>query len=266
MSVTAVIVSYRTGAVLWECLDAVAEQVDEIVVVDNGNPAEAAERLERDARVRRVAANGNVGFAWGCELGARAAKGEHLFFLNPDAVVTPRCVAQLIAAIAGKAVPAIMGARLVDAKGAELRGSRRRVLTPWTLLRGINRHRDALSDTPVKVGAVSGAAMLMRRADWDALGGFDAGYFLHVEDLDICRRANNCWFVPGAEVVHPGASSEVADWVVETHKAMGLKRYFIRWYPIVGRVLWPAMSLVLRGRRRLYPEGNDRAASRLSHN
>ena len=250
VSVAAVIVSYHTGGVLWDCLDAVAGEVDCIVVVDNGNPAEVVARLERDARVSLVRAPGNVGFAWGCRLGADMVEAEHLFFLNPDAVVKPGCTARLVEVIAEKAVPAIVGARLVDENRTELRGSRRRVPTPWTLLRGLNLHREPLPASPIRVGAVSGAAMLMRRADWEALGGFDAGYFLHVEDLEICRRANNCWFVPDAEVVHPGASSDVAGWVVETHKAMGWKRYWVSHYPWLGRLVWPAMSLALRRRRR----------------
>ena len=252
MSVSALVVSYHTGDVLWRCLDTALSQCDEVVVVDNGNPPEATGRLRDDPRIRYVESPGNVGFAWGNHLAAQLATGDHLLVLNPDAVLKPGCVERLRAALAEGAT--LSGARLVDGSGRELRGSRRRELTPFNLLRGINLNTRPLPEGPFEVGAVSGACLMIGRADWDRLGGFDPAYFLHVEDLDLCRRVRDTGgsvvFVPDAQVEHAGATSAAPQWVVETHKAMGFKTYLIRHYPIVGRLLWPAMSLARRARTR----------------
>src|SRR3990167_3684872 len=94
-AVSAIVVSYFTGAVLARCLDALRLQdgVREIILVDNGNPEGAVEAAigpeTEGPAVRRIAGHGNIGFAAACNLGARAATGEFLLFVNPDAILPP---------------------------------------------------------------------------------------------------------------------------------------------------------------------------------
>ena len=77
---------------------------------------------------------------------------------------------------------------------------------------------------------MSGAALMMRADDYAAQGGFDESYFLHVEDIDICRRANDAGgqvvFHPGARVMHHGSTSNASMMRVEWAKAKGFVRYF----------------------------------------
>jgi GT2 family glycosyltransferase len=97
-------------------------------------------------------------------------------------------------------------------------------------LRDYDRHRDPLPHGASAVGAVSGALMAMRRSDFEAIGGFDEGYFLHVEDIDLCRRAEEAgWsvvFVPGPHGVHLRSTSDADPRAVARHKARGAARYF----------------------------------------
>jgi GT2 family glycosyltransferase len=97
------------------------------------------------------------------------------------------------------------------------------------IFRDFNRHADPLPDAPVRVDAVSGALMAMRRTDFAAIGGFDTGYFVHVEDIDLCRRAEELgWpvlFAPGPHGLHVRSTSAVAAQVVARHKAAGMARY-----------------------------------------
>jgi N-acetylglucosaminyl-diphospho-decaprenol L-rhamnosyltransferase len=72
----------------------------------------------------------------------------------------------------------------------------------------------------------------MTRADFDAIGGFDERYFLHVEDIDLCWRAaqagGQVLFQPGAIGAHARSSSDAPRREVERHKAQGFARYFVK--------------------------------------
>lgn len=90
--------------------------------------------------------------------------------------------------------------------------------------------------------------MLISRDSFERLGGFDEGYFLHVEDLDICRRAEaeggTVIYTPLASALHHGATSDAPALAVERHKGAGLSRYFRklprRRSKLPGASAWPA--------------------------
>lgn len=249
LSVSAIVVSFQTGPALFDCLWALVGDPDvgQVVVVDNGNPPDVVAQLEEMADAGRIVLVGegvNHGFAAGVNLGAQAASGERLLVINPDAVLRRGSVAALEAALGAE--PAIAGGRLYGADGMEQRGGRRRQLTlasaAGTFLGlsrvmgrwfpSINRHREPQPPGPVPMDAVSGALMYFTREGFSQLYGFDEGYFLHVEDLDICRRAEmeggSVTYTPLAGVYHYGATSNVPGVVVERHKAAGLRRYFAK--------------------------------------
>lgn len=252
MSACAIIVSYNTGPALGACLRALADVrgLDEVVLVDNGNSVEDAAALDAFAvarpKARVLRGQGNVGFAAACNLAAREARAETLVFVNPDVILEPGAVEQLSASVAAAPPPAIVGGDLRDGRGRPERGSRRERLTLWRAftaasglsrlervlpgVRDFNRHADPLPRAATPVGAVSGALMAMRRADFETLGGFDEGYFLHVEDIDICRRAEDAgWrvlFQPGPHGVHVRSTSVAPPRTLAQHKARGMARYF----------------------------------------
>jgi N-acetylglucosaminyl-diphospho-decaprenol L-rhamnosyltransferase len=252
-TIAAIVVSYHTGPVLFSCLDRLTGEalVGEIIIVDNGNPPDVSAALGARAggdgvRVDVIAGQGNVGFARACNLGAARARLPFLAFINPDALVEPGALAAMLAAGAGAPAPWIVGARLIGPDGREQRGARRDAITLWSAavaglrlgglerwiraLRDPHRERDPVPSGPVNVGAVSGAAMVIRAADFAALGGFDEAYFLHVDDIDLCRRAREAGgaviFQPAARVVHIGATSEIGALFVARRKAEALAYYF----------------------------------------
>jgi N-acetylglucosaminyl-diphospho-decaprenol L-rhamnosyltransferase len=100
---------------------------------------------------------------------------------------------------------------------------------------------------------ISGACFALRREDFEVLGGFDEGYFLHVEDIDLCWRARQAGgqvlFQPAAEVIHLGHTSLEHPLKVEFHKGVGLSRYFIKRADTIQRymiavLLAPAILLM----------------------
>lgn len=247
MSLCVVIVSYRTGPALVLCLRALlaAEGLDEIVIADNGNDAAGEVLLDaaaqRDPRIRILRGQGNVGFAAACNLAVRQATAETLAFINPDVILERDAIPRLLACLSAAPPPAIAGGDLRDEQGLPERGSRRDRLTLWRAmvsitglshlgLRDFNRHGDPIPSMPVRVGAISGALFVIRREDFNRLGGFDEGYFLHVEDLDLCRRAENAgWlvlFTPGPHGRHLRSTSDVSALEISRHKARSMARYF----------------------------------------
>lgn len=254
MRACAIIVSFRTGPALTACLASIAGAcgLDEVVIVDNGNAAAEAAALDAffsaRANTRVLRGQGNIGFAAACNLGARAATGDVLIFLNPDVALAPDAASSLLAALAAAPPPAIVGGDLRDRYGQPERGARRERLTLWrafvsftglsrlerlsSAFRDFNRHRDPMPAAPTRVSAVSGALLCIRRADFDALGGFDERYFVHVEDIDLCRRAEDAgWpvlFAPGPHGVHVRSTADAPAAEVERHKARGFAHYFAK--------------------------------------
>lgn len=252
MSACAIIVSYRTGPALSDCLASVfsARGLEEIILVDNGNPPAEAKLLDAlasaEPRARLLRGHGNVGFAAACNMGAQHARSDVLVFVNPDVVLAPDGIERLTSAVSAAAGPTLVGGDLRDRAGAPERGARRERLTLWRAmvslsgmsrfegvvpaLRDYDRCRDPLPNAAAPVGAVSGALMAMRKRDFETLGGFDEGYFLHVEDLDFCRRAEEAgWtvlFQPGPHGMHLRSTSAVEPGAVARHKALGAARYF----------------------------------------
>ncbi|NQE63386.1 glycosyltransferase family 2 protein [Caulobacter sp. RHG1] len=252
-NVSVVMVVYWTGEALAQSIRHVLDEplVDEFVIVDNGSSAEDADMLRSlaltEPRVVLRQGHGNVGFARGANLGAITAGGEHIVFLNPDANLQPGCVAALVTAFKGQPTPTIVGARVMNVDGSEQRGGRRGEVTPVTTVLSfgqltrrypklagfeIHRENEPLPAGPAPMPTISGACFAMRRDDFDALQGFDEGYFLHVEDIDLCWRARRAGgqvlFQPQAEVIHLGHTSLEHPMKVEFHKGVGLTRYFIK--------------------------------------
>ncbi len=254
MSISAVIVSYQTGPALKECVASILadEQIDQLILVDNGNSDDMCawmdDQASQQAGMMVLRGPGNVGFAKACNAGAQQAKGTHLLFLNPDALLQHNALSQLMNALKSAPRGSIVGARLLNTDGSEQRGARRGRLTPWSAIvsmTGLGRfahlhpafadlHQEGqpIPKAPITVHAISGACMLIRQDDYQKLGGFDERYFLHVEDLDLCRRVRKAGgdviFVPTAHVVHYGSTSKSNRLVVDWHKATGLARYFCK--------------------------------------
>jgi len=282
LRVSAIVVSYRTGAVLLDCLWALEADPDvhEVVLVDNGNSPELLARVEvlrsQSPKLKIVGGGENRGFSAGVNLGARNAAGNRFLLLNPDALLRRGAVAMLEAARDGYAEPCIVGGKIFGVDGVEQRGARRRCLTlpsaaatflglGW--LRAINPgfvsinlDREPEPSAPVNVDAVSGALMFLSACAFARLGGMDEGYFLHVEDLDFCRRAEadggSVIYTPFAAALHYGATSEATSAFVEQHKAAGLSRYFHKFARtpgerVLARVLGPVFGLALMARAKV---------------
>lgn len=251
--ISVIMVVYMTGPALFTSIARVLADPDvgDFVIVDNGSTENDHARLfaisQTDDRIRLLQGHGNIGFARGANLGASAARGRFLVFLNPDAFLEPQCVRRLADAAHNQPSPCIVGARVLNEDRTEQRGARRYEVTPVTTLVSFTRltgripglrrfeihlEDQPVPDSPIAVPVISGACFGVSRADFRRLKGFDGGFFLHVEDIDLCWRTRELGgevlFHPKAEVVHLGHTSLVEPFFVEWFKGLGLARYFVK--------------------------------------
>lgn len=251
---SAIVVSFQTGDSLDACLTALcaAPLCQEILLIDNGNPPEIVDALKTwalsEPKLKLISGHGNIGFGRACNLAVDHAREALLVFVNPDCVIDKATLPVLADELAHHP-DGLIGGFLRNPDGSEQRGCRRGHLTLWSAIvsflnlgrpgegagiwRDFNRTREPFPMLSVAMPVVSGALMAMTRRAFNAIGGFDAGFFLHVEDVDLCRRVGEgggaVVFAPKATALHIGSTSQVSSWTIERAKIASFGHYFLKY-------------------------------------
>ena len=214
MKVSAVVVSHGSARELEESLPALRLQVDELVVIANvpGSVPAGVEAVENE-RPLGFAANLNKGFA--------LTSGDAVLSVNPDAVPEPGAVAALAGFMAAHPRCGVAGPKMVFPDGRPQPSRRRFPTVTGTIVRRTplrklvrqrrHLHLDAPPPAePVQVDWMLGGFLLLRRSMLEELGGFDEGFRLYGEDIDLAYRAMQAgwerWYVPQAVVRHAHAA------------------------------------------------------------
>jgi len=256
--VSVIIVNYNAGLRLLDCVRSVAASTVEveIIVVDNASSDGSLEQLEKEyegeSPLLVLPNTKNLGFAVACNQGSARARGENIFYLNPDCLLGADTIQILLETILKRPEVGMVGGLICNPDGSEQRGCRRMIPTPRTALlnsfglRFLARFNNklfadfrldgkSLSSDPQAVEAISGACMLVRREALIDVGPMDEEYFLHCEDLDWCQRfGQKGWlilFVPRARLLHAqGSCSTSRPIFVEWSKHKGMSRFFNKFY------------------------------------
>jgi len=226
-----VIVSHGHEDMLPQCMSslqlALADLSVETVVIDNlqeGSVAAALPPLSASILENHAP----MGFAANVNRGARATSGRHLLILNPDTVFRAGRLADAITFLDSHSDVGILACMLLNPDGTRQQNFRQFPTVPVLLARGFGADRwpwrpafyrrrlmeETRGDKPHPVDWVFGAFMLVRRTDFERLGGMDEGFRLYYEDVDLCyrfRRAGLGTYVfPAIQFVHNHARSSAS--------------------------------------------------------
>lgn len=270
--VDVVIVSWNTREHLARCLAALGADGDgialDVIVVDNassdGSPAMVTQKFPH---VRLIENATNAGFGCACNTGAAAGSARAILFLNSDCEPAPGAVAAMLGALDTDVTLGAVFCRLVNEDGtlqpsvhrmlptpwahvgdvffcSSLRHAlyRRRALKRWLLASTLRRHAAAHD-----VAWGGAASMLVRRAAFEAIGGFDERFFMYSEDLDLCARLGNVGhrlrYLPEAVTMHAwGASTAQRPAAMLREAYVSRLRYFDKHFPGGGGALVAALA------------------------
>ncbi|MEU8422769.1 glycosyltransferase family 2 protein [Micromonospora sp. NPDC048835] len=250
---TAVVVTHNSARQIVAALTALRQAGVPVRLVDNASTdGTVALVRQRFPEVTVLASATNTGFATAVNRAAAGVDTDVVLLVNPDCVVAPGTVAELVRILRDRPSVGIAGPRLVDAHGRVAISAHRfeslrtvlasrfgGTLVPVPLRRLLSgRRRRAAYDAcvrgarPVAVDWLSGACLAVRRELFEAVGGLDEGYFLYYEDEELClqaaRRDAEVLYVPSVSAVHTGGASSSDPAWIWPHLYRSMLRFFAR--------------------------------------
>jgi GT2 family glycosyltransferase len=230
MKLSIVIICWNDLAVIKDCLRSIVQETQsteyEIIVSDNGSVDDSVRFIREHYPQVQVVENGaNLGFAKGNNAGIRLAKGEYVLILNPDTIIQNRALDRWIVFADEHPEAGGFGCRVLNPDGSYQEPARP-IPNVWTslvaalYLRPLGRISSVFDSdlyagwhgtTQRIVGYQSGCCVLFRSSVLSKLDGFDARFFYHYEETDLCYRCAKLGFpilfFPGAEIIHLGGQS-----------------------------------------------------------
>jgi GT2 family glycosyltransferase len=199
----------------------------EIIVVNNSK-IDIKQKLKAAGKeIKYIKTTKNLGYGGGNNLGAKHAKGKYLFFLNPDTLIKPNAVKNLVKFLESNKKAAVAAPNLLTKKGTLFDKMGTGELTPKTALFALTfidriwpgnpiSKKYYLMDKPKnklrEVGSVPGSAFMITKKVFDQINGFDENFFLYFEENDLGQRIKKTGYkifiTPKAEVVHKWTSSK----------------------------------------------------------
>ncbi len=273
MKLSVVILNYNVRHFLELCLDSVEKALmgipSEIIVVDNQSADGSCVFVKKNfPAVKLIENQENFGFSKGNNIGVSEAKGELVCLLNPDTFVAEDTFEQLLEFAAKHPDFGIIGPRLIDGSGRFLPESKRGIPFPRTAffkLAGLNRvfprsnffnayyapflGENEEGNVPVLVGA----CMLMKRTDYQALGGLDEQFFMYGEDIDLSYRFVKSgfqnYYAGKTPVVHFKGESTLKDKKYFNRFAGAMQLFYRKHFGgnLILNLLYAFGSLVLSG-------------------
>ncbi len=271
------IVTYKAKDLLKDCIFSISENTHltyEIIVVDNGSNDGVDLMLESEfPSVQFIQKPSNLGYTIPMNQALQHGQGRYLLQLNPDTIVLPNALDQLVTFVDAHPQIGICGPKVLNRDLTLQKSCRRGEPTPWAVLTyflgfskrfpqsklfGQYQLNYLNENEPDSVSGVSGSCMLIRRELIEQIGYLDESFFAYQEDADFCFRAHaagwQVYYFPGAQIIHYGGQggSRVQPYrsIIAWHKSYYLyyqkhlaKNYFF----LVNWLYYLAMLIKLLG-------------------
>ncbi len=261
VTVSLIIVHYKVPKELLACLQSIVDSKPrasyEIIVVDNDeSPSIEKDLKKKFPRLRYFSSGKNVGYGAGNNLGVRFAKGEFLFFLNPDTIVQNNTIDELVNFIKKEKSIGIVAPIFLDqnSKPYPLQGSA--TLTPFRAIVCLSFVQKLFPNNKIykeyylldwdkkttkEVDVIPGTAFMIRKSLFEEVGGFDERFFLFFEENDVCLRVQKLgykiYMYPKAKIIHLWGKSTKN--TKNIHKIFRMSRflYFRKYFGFLDALL-----------------------------
>ncbi|MCW4033042.1 MAG: glycosyltransferase family 2 protein [Candidatus Bathyarchaeota archaeon] len=226
-SISIIIVNHNGRHLLEKCLSSLIESAYpniEIIMVDNASEDDSLDFVSQNfPSVNVLQSKMNLGYAGGCNKGAKFAKGEYIIFMNNDVQVSKDWIEPLVGVCSRHDVT-ICGGKILFGKTKDRLYSAGGALNLFSVPidRGFLEMDRGQFDRPEDVAYVSGAALMIEKKTFDELGGFDAKYFAYCEEVDLCLRA----WLSGFRVVYVPSSVVYHDFGGSFGRPSPFRRFF----------------------------------------
>jgi GT2 family glycosyltransferase len=251
--VSIIILSYNTKKYLYNCLKSLDTHLRhdklEIIVVDNASTDDSVAMVKKEfPAVTLIVNEKNLGFGAGNNVGVKHAQGEYVLFLNSDTLLDRDILADMLKVFAEKAEVAVVAGLLRNPDGTYQRAYGKfhtlPILFKALFLGSENEHTTSEIQKEGYVDWVPGACMMIRKNVFEKVQGFDEGYFMYIEDMDLCFRLREkgykTYFLPQVEVLHIGQGSSNREFaILNIYK--GLLYFYRQHKPFWQYVLVKAM-------------------------
>lgn len=213
MKSSIIVLNYNGQSLLYDCLAALQTSVGsspqaEIIIVDNASAESPHSFLQHNFPTVKLIENpSNIGFGAGNNVAIRQSDGDFIVLVNPDVIVSPNFIANLLAPFSDPAI-GVVGSKLHYPDGNIIQHAGGYLISPRALPMhfGVGEVDHGQYETAREVEYVIGAAIAFRRSMLDEIGLFDEGFFLFFEEVDLCFRARAAgWKVryePSAVATH----------------------------------------------------------------
>jgi len=209
--VSIIILNYNAGQILLDCFESVIKtNYDnfEIIIVDNASEDKSYRKCkEKFERTRIIENEKNLGYCEGNNIGIREAKGDYIVILNPDTIVEPNCIRELIFAHEklgeGLYQPKILS--LNEKQVLQSTGNMIHVFG-FGFAKDKGRKDEEVGEEIKKIGYASGTCLFTSKSVLEKVGLLDSFLFLYHDDLDLGWRASqigiNSYYVPKSKIYH----------------------------------------------------------------
>ena len=239
MDVSIIYVNYKTAQLIIDSICSVKQLTSgieyEIIVVDNNSDDNSEELIHAVApEVTYIRSKENIGFGRANNLAASLAKGDYIFFLNPDTILQNNAISVLVTYLTNNPTVGACGGNLVDEELSPANSFARffpsyfeEVLNifylnraTWSASRSKNYNH---TTSPLSVASIVGADLMIPRKVLDSVGWFDPDFFMNFEETELCFRIKKAGYaiisLPSAQIIHlEGKSSYIS--------ASRLERFF----------------------------------------